>query len=173
MNRSLLALVASILMFAGCTEPASHPGSDAAIDAPGRCDPHASVCRATLRCVLDDCQSLRLSDGEVRPVEATWDYDVSTADGRFYALHGRTGLCRFGGSASGTASFDSLEDIPTDESSCTWEFGSVLYWGHGEAPGGGRGFLMRDTGDQLYRVRVAQAHLAAEALTLDLEWSAI
>ncbi|MBN8612703.1 MAG: hypothetical protein J0L92_19060 [Deltaproteobacteria bacterium] len=123
--------------------------------------------------MLDDCDSLRLSDGEVRPVEATWDYDVSTADGRFYTLHARTGLCRFGGSASGTASFDSLEEVPTDESSCTRELGDVRYWGHGEPPGAGERFLMRDMADQLYRVRVAETQVEAGALHLDLEWSAI
>ena len=173
MNRALLVFVLSTIPFAGCTEPASQPGSDAAVDAYRRCDPHAGVCRATVRCAFDDSDGLRLSDGEVRPLAPTWDYDISGDDGRFYVLHGGGGLCRFGESASGTASFDSLEDIPTDESSCTWELGSVLYFGHGEAPGGGQGFLLRDTGDQLYRVRIAQAQLEADTLTLDLEWSAI
>ncbi len=171
MKRALLASVLSTITFVGCTQPASQPGSDAAIDAPSLCDPHVGVCRATLRWNSDG-EGVRLSNGEVRPLTTLWDWDVNTGDGRFYTLLGRD-LCRFGESASGTEHFDRLEDIPTEESSCTRERGMALYFSHDGAPSGGSGFLLRDTGDQLYRVRVVGSHFEGEALFMELEWSAI
>ncbi len=170
MNRALLVFLLSTITIAGCTEPASHLGSDAAVDAPGRCDPHAGVCRATLRCELYDCESLRLSDGEVRPLEPTWDDDVSTANGRYMVLHGRTGLCRFGGLARTTERFTSLEDVPAD--ACSWDDDANVLCGPGYDCTGA-GVLVRDATGQLHRLRIVEHRAEDDTDMFDLEWSAI
>ncbi len=171
MNRALLVFLLSTITFVGCTAPSSHLASDAAVDASGPCDPHAGVCRATLRWVAENSDGVRLSDGEVGPCEARWDCDVGTAQGRSYSLFGRD-VCRFGESAGHTTSFDRLEDIPAEESWCSRDPGSSLYWYH-QVPRGGAGFLARDARDQRYRVRVAQTHFEGETLFVELEWSAL
>ncbi len=170
------------LLFVGCA-PATHLGDDAGRSGDAasseRCDPTVGPCRATLRCSdLSACEGLRLSDGEVRPDEPTWDFDVHAYIGRYLTLSGARPVGRFGevGTGTATTSFPSLADIPGDPSMCTWE-GLHLLCGVNtsgyEAVCAGDGLLVRDASERLYRLRVIEDGRDDAGWFLELEWSAI
>lgn len=185
MDRSLsLALGASIALasswLAGCAGPASHAGGDAGstTDAPARCDPRASACRVTLRCDGFVCEGVRLTDGEVRAEEPSWDFDVQAYLGRYLGLTASTGFCRFGSSpGTSTAEFAQLADVPGDAASCSWAEGGNLLCGVNTtsyAPSCvGDGLLVRDATGALHRLRVVEDAEDARGFFVTIEWSAL
>lgn len=177
-SRSFTLLFTSLIAAAsagGCGTEA-HAAGDAGLgDASTRCNPAETTCRATLRCRdYDDCDALRLADGEVQPATAEWQANVEANIGRYLVLRGTDPLCRFAdsGDGSSTQTFDSLDAIPS--TGCTWEGASVLC-GVNTTPYSpaceGRGVLMQ-VDRASYRFRIVEDGSDAEGWFLDVEWSA-
>ena len=180
-------LLAPLLAVAACNTPTINTRTDdAGVDALSSdassgtaCDPHRAPCRATLTCNdFASCEGLHLATGLVESFESAppAGIDVSVYLGRYLGLSGSTSVCRFG-TGTGSATFGSLSEIPSDPSMCSFATGPNLLCGVNTSSYTsvcvGAGLLVRDASMQLYRLRVIEDRNRGSLWQIELEWSAL
>lgn len=162
------------------TSPADASPTDASAVA---CDPHRAPCRVTLACQgFERCEAVSLATGRVESFGlgvTMHPGDLRVEIGRYLILTAPTALCRFGATPGSqtSASFATLNDVPTAQSGCSWDMGRNLLCGVNtaryEAACVGAGLLVRDGAGQLYRLRVVADRAVSMGWQMELEWVAI
>lgn len=169
------------LALAACSTVSLREDASAPSDASNRCDPHREPCRVTLSCNgFSSCEGVQLATGTVYSFEGTppSGSDVHTYVGRYLGLSASSNFCRFGMSVgTGTESFASLREVPTDTAACSFESGPNLLCGVNTSSYTpsclGSGLLVRDSAMQLYRLRVIEDRYVGSLGQIELEWMAI
>ena len=174
-------LLVPFLALAACSTVSVREDASTPTDASSGCDPHRAPCRVTLSCTgVTACEGVQLATGTVQSFEGTppSTSDVRAYVARYLGLSASSNFCRFGMSVgTGTESFASLRDVPTDTSACDFESGPNLLCGVNTSSYTpsclGSGLLVRDGSMQLYRVRVIEDRYVGSLGQIDLEWMAI